>query len=207
MKQNETKKVPKSSEIYKCNSCDYVTSRKSQYERHLTTDKHKNGTFETNETKKVPKSSIKLQCYCNLHFNSRTTLWRHKKICSTINDNTIIINDKLVTLLLSEPESNADIEKQVYDHLVREKLPIKPIIILSFDPLEYVIMLDKPAEKPLKIKKEKFKSKGTNAIHLFFADNPGKDISTISELWRNLPHIQKEEYINKAKLARDSFNK
>jgi hypothetical protein len=61
---------------------------------------------------------------------------------------TIIINDKLVTLLLSEPESNADIEKQVYDHLVREKLPIKPIIILSFDPLEYVIMLDKPAEKP-----------------------------------------------------------
>jgi hypothetical protein len=60
---------------------------------------------------------------------------------------TIVINDKLVTLLLSEPESNSDIEKQIQDHLVREKLPIKPIVILSFDNLEYIIPLDKPTEK------------------------------------------------------------
>ena len=60
---------------------------------------------------------------------------------------TIIINDKLVTLLLSEPESNTDIEKQIKDHLVREKLPIKPIVILSFDNLEYIIPLDEPTEK------------------------------------------------------------
>ena len=64
---------------------------------------------------------------------------------------TIIINDKLVTLLLSEPESNADIEKQIHDHLVREKLPIKPIVILSFDNLEYTIPLDKPIEKSSEI--------------------------------------------------------
>jgi len=64
---------------------------------------------------------------------------------------TIIINDKLVTLLLSEPESNSDIEKQIHDHLVREKLPIKPIIILSFDNLEYIIPLDEPVEKPSEI--------------------------------------------------------
>jgi len=60
---------------------------------------------------------------------------------------TIIINDKLVTLLLSEPESNTDLEIQIHDHLVREKLPIKPIVILNYDPLEYVITLDKPVEK------------------------------------------------------------
>jgi hypothetical protein len=59
----------------------------------------------------------------------------------------IIINDKIVTLLLSEPESNADIEKQIYDHLVREELPIKPAVILSFDDLEYTISLDEPVEK------------------------------------------------------------
>ena len=60
----------------------------------------------------------------------------------------VIINDKIVTLLLSEPESNTDIEKQIYDHLVREKLPIKPAVILSFDNLEYTISLDEPIEKP-----------------------------------------------------------
>lgn len=59
----------------------------------------------------------------------------------------VVINDKLVTLLLSEPESNTDLETQLHNHLIREKLPIKPIIILSYDPLEYIIVLDKPEEK------------------------------------------------------------
>ena len=32
----------KSSKKYHCEICDYFTSRKSQYARHLLTDKHKN---------------------------------------------------------------------------------------------------------------------------------------------------------------------
>jgi hypothetical protein len=79
MKQNETKKVPKKTPIFRCENCDYNTSRFSQYERHLSTQKHKNGTFETNETKKVPKSSENYVCFCGTYFNSRTTLWRHKR--------------------------------------------------------------------------------------------------------------------------------
>ena len=31
----------KSSKKFHCENCDYFTSRKSQYERHLLTDKHK----------------------------------------------------------------------------------------------------------------------------------------------------------------------
>jgi hypothetical protein len=107
MKQNETKKVPKSSENYACEFCDYNTSRKSQFDRHLTTDKHKKHVFETNETKKVPKSSIKYQCDCSLFFNSRTTLWRHKKACNVTNNTNIITNDKLtddnlIVMLINE---------------------------------------------------------------------------------------------------------
>ena len=34
--------VPESSGKYICDICDYSTCRKSQYNRHLTTDKHKN---------------------------------------------------------------------------------------------------------------------------------------------------------------------
>jgi len=79
MKQNETKKVPKKTPIFRCEKCDYNTSRFSQYERHISTQKHKNGTFETTETKKVPKSSENYVCFCGTYFNSRTTLWRHKR--------------------------------------------------------------------------------------------------------------------------------
>ena len=81
MKQNETIKFQKSSKIYECESCDYKTSRKSQYERHITTDKHKKRTNETFETEMKQNSSEKFQCLCGNVFYSRTTLWRHKKNC------------------------------------------------------------------------------------------------------------------------------
>ena len=83
MKQNETSLVQKGSVKFHCELCDYSTIRKSQYERHLSTDKHKmkqNGTFETSL---VQKSSENLQCICGICFNSRTTLWRHKKVCKS----------------------------------------------------------------------------------------------------------------------------
>ncbi len=49
------KKVPKSSKIFFCKICDYNTSRKSQYERHLTTDKHK---YLQNTDEKVQKVQL-----------------------------------------------------------------------------------------------------------------------------------------------------
>jgi len=70
MKQNLVPKVPTK---INCDKCDYKTSRKSQFERHLMTSKHKN---ETNETPKVPNG---FKCHCGNDYNSRTTLWRHMK--------------------------------------------------------------------------------------------------------------------------------
>ena len=85
MNQNETILVPKSSEKFKCNLCDYNTSRKSQYLRHLTTDKHKTRMTETIVTQTETKSSNKfkkLTCECGMVFNNRTTMWRHKNKCA-----------------------------------------------------------------------------------------------------------------------------
>jgi len=90
MKQNETYLVQKSSEKFRCELCEYITCRKSQYNRHLTTNKHNVKQNETFETDLVQKSSEKLQCTCGIYFNSRTTLWRHKKICNF--ENNIILN-------------------------------------------------------------------------------------------------------------------
>jgi len=84
MKQNVTNLVPKSSDKYQCLNCDYTTSRKSQYMRHILTDKHHRNQNETFVTDLVPKSSENVnvhQCFCGIRFNNRTTLWRHKKVC------------------------------------------------------------------------------------------------------------------------------
>ena len=77
--------VPKSSEKFSCIICDYKSSRKSQYERHLLTDKHKkceNGSkMVVNDSDLVPKSSTLYKCECGKLYKYDTGYYRHKKTC------------------------------------------------------------------------------------------------------------------------------
>jgi len=75
-------KVPKSSKIYTCETCDYHTSRLSQYNRHLLTAKHEilTDTY-INTTIKVPKSSKAFTCDCGKEYKHRQSLNNHKKTC------------------------------------------------------------------------------------------------------------------------------
>jgi len=75
--QKSSKKVPI---IYSCEACDYNTSRKSQWSRHILTAKHlKLTNAASGLTKKVP---CKFICEkCKKDFNHRQSLFRHKKIC------------------------------------------------------------------------------------------------------------------------------
>ena len=92
-----TNLVPKSSAKFVCNKCDYSTSRKSQYERHLSTQKHKCLHMLTDL---VPKSSkcesvIKdkevFACECGKVYKHRQSLSIHKKTCNNY-ENTLTNN-------------------------------------------------------------------------------------------------------------------
>jgi hypothetical protein len=81
------------------------------------TQKHKNYVFETNETNLVLKSSNKLlqhNCICGNSFNSKTTLWRHKKKCIKENNENKEEKDvnQLVTYLMQE---NAEFKQLLID--------------------------------------------------------------------------------------------
>ena len=65
------KSSEKSSKIYECTVCDYTTSRKSQFERHILTLKHKNRQNDTNDTKKVPFSSDDFICNCGKKYTHK----------------------------------------------------------------------------------------------------------------------------------------
>ena len=55
-KQMETKKSLKKSPFFVCKVCDYNTSKKSDFDKHLSTRKHDDMvTMETLETKKSQK--------------------------------------------------------------------------------------------------------------------------------------------------------
>ena len=88
MKQNETKKSQKNPKFF-CKKCDYLTSNKKDYNKHIMTLKHQNETFETNLKQLYPKNPQKshnFECICGNIFNSRTSLWRHKKNCGGENE-------------------------------------------------------------------------------------------------------------------------
>jgi len=113
MKQNETnlgEKGEKGEMKYYCNYCHYICSVKFSYDRHLMTAKHiKQSQMkqnETNETKKEKKEKKIFDniCECGQVYYSRTTLWRHKKICTVepLAKNNASDNDDLINYLIKE---------------------------------------------------------------------------------------------------------
>ena len=99
MKQNETNLMPKNAEIFYCEKCDFKCSKKSNYNKHLTTAKHK---MKQNETNIMPKNADPLHnfiCdFCYDVFQSRTTLWRHKKNCKCNSKKSATFDKKSATV-------------------------------------------------------------------------------------------------------------
>jgi hypothetical protein len=81
MEGNETAIKQKKHIQFCCTTCDFTCSKKSNYESHLLTRKH---AIETN-SKHENDNNITFKCDCKEVFNSRTTLWRHKKKCTILN--------------------------------------------------------------------------------------------------------------------------
>ena len=111
-------KVPKSSIKYECKICDYNTSRKSQYDRHLTTAKHQN---RTNRTDKVPKSSDIFECECGKIYKARNSLWYHKQRCQPNNIQITNTNESIVptvndsNLIVELLKQNKELHEMVID--------------------------------------------------------------------------------------------
>ena len=76
------------SEFY-CDICDYTTSKKSSFDKHVESKKHKNNALTTINNGKSC-SEKKYMCEkCVKTFCDRAGLWRHKKKCNQ-EQNTII---------------------------------------------------------------------------------------------------------------------
>jgi len=113
MKQIETKN-PKKSQKYFCDKCEYETDNKKDFSKHLLTRKHMDETI-------MKQKILNLNCECNKMFNSRTSLWRHKKICKNINNelikeennSEIDVSDK--NLILTLIQQNNELQKQMLE--------------------------------------------------------------------------------------------
>ena len=94
---NQQSKKP---QIYLCEYCNFQSSDKKDYNRHLKTKKHKNQISATlamveqsEKPQKTEKNRKSYQCdICNKVYKDNTGLWRHKKKCGVPAANLVCQN-------------------------------------------------------------------------------------------------------------------
>jgi len=72
-------KSPKNPKDYLCEHCNYNTSSKKDYNKHLLTAKHQ---ILTNTYNKVPRSPTAFLCDCGKEYKHRQSLNNHKQKCT-----------------------------------------------------------------------------------------------------------------------------
>ena len=121
--------VQESSVKFCCIICDYNTSRKSQYDRHLLTRKHvENDKMMTNSSEKVPHLLDVFICKCGKEYKHRQGLWGHKKKCTfkEENENVMIPSDEV-----SEVKDSSQLEliTELFQEQLKENKELKELLI------------------------------------------------------------------------------
>ena len=114
----DSSEVPKSSYKFFCTNCNYFTSRKSQFDRHLQTSKHHKQENDSkmvgNDSEKVPKGSTSFTCSCGKIYKYDSGYYRHKKKCNSVStdssNNNFVFDKEFVMTILKQ---NSELQTQM----------------------------------------------------------------------------------------------
>ena len=122
----DTNILPKKPLKFCCEICDFTSGNKKDFDRHLTTLKHKTKENDTNDILKTPKKPQ--TCYncinCNKSYKYASGLYRHKKKC---NFHELPIIDNSNTQLIIK-ELILEVVKQQQEHMIEFTNTIKELI-------------------------------------------------------------------------------
>jgi len=101
---------------YICIFCDYNTSRKSSYDRHILTSKHANCIAVAKlATKKCKKVQNNFLCEkCGKEYMDRSGLWKHRQKCDNIEAEQIN-NNELHKQNIELQKQNIELQKQILE--------------------------------------------------------------------------------------------
>ena len=117
-------KIPKK---FSCDCCDYYTSNKKDYEKHLMTPKHQKvldgSNMEMEEVNKIPMYT----CECSKTFKTHGGLWKHNKKGCSVNNNTLVNNHTQPDVKNSN--NNASDKDELINYLIKENQEFKNMIL------------------------------------------------------------------------------
>jgi hypothetical protein len=87
---NPIPKIPKTPKVFSCLICDYKTTNKKDYKKHLETIKHQKLANLKNDPPKPPNYT----CTCGNSYKHRQSLYTHSMKCNNKSGNN---NDKPIT--------------------------------------------------------------------------------------------------------------
>ena len=113
-------KNAKNAKIFECVICDFRCSKLSNYNNHISTRKHQ---LEINGNFGIDKTADKYECdICSKEFKTNSGLYKHKKKCSSVQEEEILKTDNIPT---------TDIDKDVLIKMLLKNQDIMEGVILK----------------------------------------------------------------------------
>jgi hypothetical protein len=109
---NDSNLSQKTAEKFYCNICDYNTSKKYDFKKHMSTDKHKKRQMIVNDSNFSPKVANLYKCNCGKTYKYDSGYYRHKTKCEGILSKTIGITSELIMELIKD---NKDMKQIILD--------------------------------------------------------------------------------------------
>ena len=91
--------------IYRCEPCNFVTTSKCDYERHIATQKHIDGGGKAITPIKAPDGYL-CPC-CDKLFKSRTSVYKHTPVCKTVVKSTMSTSAQALAPVPAQSPSQA----------------------------------------------------------------------------------------------------
>ena len=124
-------KTPKTPKKYVCEVCDFTSSNKKDFNKHLLTDKHKTNMNADKclqiTPENTPENCDKFVCMCGRSYKHRQSLFRHQTKCNykpeTTNNNSGVTTEFLTEFMKKQQEANAEMMKNAVVTVMKEIAP------------------------------------------------------------------------------------
>tara|TARA_B100000902_G_scaffold400050_1_gene475212 strand:- start:6046 stop:7041 length:996 start_codon:yes stop_codon:yes gene_type:complete len=134
----------KNDPYFVCKKCDFICSKKGDYNRHISTSKHKKNEMANNLSSHFTSitSNDKYVCECGREYKHRSSLSKHRQKCvflikQNINDNvkqcSITATSSYTSCIKEEKD---DLSKDLIVKVLQENSNIKDILVKQYETMQ-----------------------------------------------------------------------